>query len=112
MYTEPRGTELSWWIKIPDPAPAVVIVTQYIRPGSIIVASSPAVSSYDREKGVAKWLLTDIKPGQLDMILKVDKPIRKKGEIRGEIIFQDRDANTIASVFMKKEAKKKAIEGC
>ena len=61
---------------------------------------------------MAKWLLTDIKSGRLVMTLEVDKPIRKKGEIRGEIIFQDQDANTIASVFMKKETKKKAIEGC
>ena len=111
-FTEPRGTYIKWKIKIPSPAPAAVIVNQYIRPGTSINESSHPVNSYDQEQGIAKWILTGIKPGILKMEMKIDKPIRKKGEIRGEIIFQDQDANTIASVFMKPKAKKKAIEGC
>lgn len=111
-FTEPRGTHIKWKIKIPSPAPAAVIVNQYIRPGSSINESSHPVSSYDQKKGVAKWILKGLQPGSLRMDMKIDKPIRKKGEIRGEIIFQDQNANTIASVFMKQRAKKKAIEGC
>lgn len=111
-FTEPRGTHIRWKIIIPSPAPAAVIVNQYIRPGSNINESSHPVSSYDQKKGVAKWILKGIQPGSLRMDMKIDKPIRKKGEIRGEIIFQDQNANTIASVFMKQKAKKKAIEGC
>lgn len=112
-FTEPRGTYITWWVKIPNPAPAAVLVNQYIRPGTKILESSHPVSSYDSEKGLAKWLLTGIKPGKLKMFMKIDKPILKKGQIKGEIIFQDQNANTIASVFMKnKRAKKKAIEGC
>ncbi len=111
-FTQPRGTHITWKIKIPSPAPAAVIVNQYIRPGSSINGSSHPVNAYDKQKGVAKWILTGIKPGTLKMYMKIDKPIRKKGEIRGEIIFQDQNANTIASVLMKPKAKKKAIEGC
>lgn len=111
-YTQPRGTHITWEIKIPTPLPAVVIVTQYIPPGTDIVSSSHPVSSYDMDAGVAKFLLTPVSQGVLRMEMEISRPIRKKGEIRGEIMFKDQSQNTIASVFMKPMTTKKALEGC
>jgi len=111
-YLEPRGRHIIWEIAVPTPSPAAIIVTQYILPESEISETSHPLSSYDREAGIAKWLLTSISPGPLKMEMTVSKAIRKKGEIHGEVMFQDANNKTMASVFMKVKKKKKAIEGC
>ena len=111
-YTRPRGHHIKWGIRIPFPPPAAVIVIQYILPGSDILESSHPLSSYDKEKGIAKWLITPSSSLTLKMDMKISKPIRKKGEIHGEVLFKDESQNTTASIFMKPKAKKKAFEGC
>lgn len=111
-YLQPRGTHIKWRIGIPTPAPAAVIVTQYILPGSDIIESSHPVSSYDKKKGIAKWLLSSIPSGSLKMEMKISTPIRKKGEIHGEVLFKDAFLNTTASIFIKPGLRKKAVEGC
>ena len=111
-YVTPRGNHIKWQIRIPSPAPAAVIVTQYILPGSEIQSSSHPLSSYDKERGVAKWLLTSIPSGLLTMDIKISKPIRKKGEIHGEVLFKDASQHTTSSIFMRPRTVKKALEGC
>ncbi len=112
-YLQPRGRHIIWKIQVPSPPPAAIIVTQYILPGSEILDLSHPLSSYDQESGIAKWLLTSISPGTLEMKMTISKPIRKKGEIHGEVMFKDESRNTTASIFMKPTAvKRKAVEGC
>ncbi len=111
-YTQPRGTEISWGISIPSPPPSAVIVIQFIPAGTVIKKSSPVYNSYDAATGTAKWLVTDVLPGRINMSMELDTPIRKKGEIHGKIIFQDQSAQPIAEGFMTFPKKKKAIEGC
>ena len=112
-YLQPRGEHIVWEILIPSPPPAAVIVTQYILPGSEILASSHPLSSYDRVGGVAKWLFSSISPGTLKMDMTITKPIHKKGEIHGEVLFQDESQQTTASIFMRPvRTVKKAVEGC
>lgn len=111
-YVKPRGDHIKWEVRIPSPPPAAVIVTQYILPGSEILYSSHPLSSYNKKKGVAKWLLTSISPGLLKMDIKISKPIRKKGEIHGEVLFKDASQNTTSSIFMAPKTVKKALEGC
>ncbi len=111
-YIKPRGDHIKWKIRIPSPSPAAVIVTQYILPGSDILKSSHPLSSYDKEKGVAKWLISSTSPGMLKMDMKISKPIRNKGEIHGEVMFKDASRNTTASFLMKPRPTRKAVEGC
>lgn len=111
-YVQPRGDHIVWKIRVPSPPPAAVIVTQYILPGSEILESSHPLSSFDKEKGIAKWLFPSISPGTLRMEMTISKPIRKKGEIHGEVMFKDESQNTTASIFMKVKTKKRAVEGC
>lgn len=54
---------------------------------------------YDRETGMVKWLLTDVEPGKISMKMELDTPIRKKGEISGEIIFEDKSKDSIVWLF-------------
>ncbi len=112
-YLQPRGNEIVWEITVPSPPPVVVIVTQHILPGSDILASSHPLSSYDKEAGIAKWLFSSISPGTLRMEMTLSKPIRKKGEIHGEVMFQNESQNTTASIYMRPtRTMKKAVEGC
>ena len=112
-YLKSRGEHILWEIQVPSPPPAAVIVSQYILPGSEILQSSHPLSSYDREKGIAKWLIMPISPGTLRMEMKVSKPIRQKGEIHGEVMFQDESRNTTASIFMRPaKTVKRKLEGC
>lgn len=113
-YSKPRGNNIKWHISIPSPPPAAVIVIQSIPPGTIVETSSPSHQSYDPETGTVKWLLTGVHPGKISMKMKLDTPILKKGEIRGQIIFQDKSKKPIAFVFMTptKKTRTMAIEGC
>ncbi len=113
-YSQPRGTKIKWSITIPNPPPTAVIVIQMIPPGTDIVSASPAYSSYDKKTGTVKWLLSGVHPGKVVMSMQLSRPIRKKGEIHGKIIFQDRSAKPTASTSMvlTPKARKKAIEGC
>jgi len=112
-YLKSRGDHIVWEIQVPSPPPAAVIVTQYILPGSEVLGSSHPLSSYDKQGGIAKWLITSIPPGILKMEMTVSKPIRKKGDIHGEVMFQDESQNTTASIFMRPaKTVKKKLEGC
>ena len=47
------------------------------------------------------------------MEMTVSKPIRQKGEIHGEVMFQDESQNTTASIFMRPaKTVKRKLEGC
>ena len=112
-YLQSRGDHIVWEIQVPSPSPAAVIVTQYIRPGSEILAASHPLSSYDKEEGIAKWLITPISPGTLKMEMTLSMPIRQKGEIHGEVMFKDESQNTTASIFMRPaKTVKRKLEGC
>lgn len=110
-YKKPRGNTIKWYIHIPSPAPAAVIVTQHIPPGTTVKSSKPAYQSFDPETGTVKWLLTDVRPGNISMKMELDRPISKKGEIKGDITFQDKTSKPIAYSSIA-EIKKKALEGC
>lgn len=111
-YSQPRGTKISWKITIPSPPPAAVIVLQTIPVGTVIKSAFPAYNSYDPSSGTVKWLLSKVLPGTIRMRMELDRPIRKKGEIHGKIVFQDTATHPIAEGFMTLKNRKKAIEGC
>jgi len=112
-YLQARGDHLVWEIDIPSPPPAAVIVKQYILPGSEILASSRSLTSYDKEAGLAKWLIMPLSPGTLTMEMTVSIPILHKGQIHGEVMFRDASQNTTASIFMRPaKTVKKKLEGC
>ncbi|MCI5210642.1 MAG: hypothetical protein D3910_18055, partial [Candidatus Electrothrix sp. ATG2] len=98
-YTQPRGKKISWHLAIPQAPPAVVILIQNIPPGTTLLTSSPSFHSYDQEAGTVKWLLTDLQPGEIPMHMELDTPILKKGEISGEILFEDRTEDPIFWLF-------------
>ncbi len=114
-YNEPRGLVISWQVDIPSPAPSAVIVLQYIPVGTKVVAASPPLQSHDIQSGLVKWLLAKTSPGSITMSMTLDKPIQKKGEIHGKIIFQEQRERASESIFMAPSSrtnKKMAIEGC
>lgn len=99
-YLQTQGEHIVWEIQLASPQPLALIVTQYLLPGTEILESSYPLSSCDKEKGIAKWLITSISPGTLKMEMTVSKPIRRKGEIHGEVMFEDESRNTTVSILI------------
>jgi hypothetical protein len=99
-YLQGQGEHIIWEIRVSSPPPAAVIVTQYLLPGTEILESSHPLSSFDKERGTAKWLMTDIATGTLKMEMTVSKPIRRRGEIHGEVMYEDESRNTTVSIFI------------
>ena len=98
-YSEPRGTEISWQLSIHQEPQTVVIMIQNIPPEITLLTSTPPYHSYDQKAGTVKWLLTDLEPGKLPMSMELDTPIRKKGEISGELLFEDTSEDPIFWLF-------------
>ena len=84
-YSQPRGKSIAWHIQVPEAPPAALIIIQHIPPGTAVLEASPPYHSYDQEAGTIKWLLTDLQPGAFPMTMELDRPIKKQGEISGEI---------------------------
>ncbi len=98
-YSQPRGGNISWNLTVRQNSPAVVMMIQNIPPGTTLLASNPPCHSYDQETGTVKWLLTDLQPGNFAMSMKLDIPILKKGEISGELLFEDTSEDSIFWLF-------------
>lgn len=111
-YSQARGKQISWQVQVPSPAPAAIIVLQIIPAGTSIITSKPVYNNFDQTTGMVKWLLTSVQPGEIHMTMELDRPIRKKGEIQGKIIFQDSSTRPLAEAFITRKNRKKSIEGC
>lgn len=86
-YLQSEGKNILLELSITAPVPHMVIVVQRIPPAASIVNASPGYKKYDAQRGVAKWMLTGLKPGPMQMVMTLDKPVHK-GEVTGEIRYK------------------------
>jgi transcriptional regulator with XRE-family HTH domain len=98
-YSQARGENISWNLTVRQTPPAVVMMIQNIPAGTTLLTSSPPYHSYDQETGTVKWLLTDLQPGTFPMSMELDIPIRKKGEISGELLFESTSEDSFFWLF-------------
>lgn len=111
-YSQARGKQIKWQVTIPNPAPVAVIVIQTIPRGTTILTSQPDYNNFNPVTGTIKWLLSNVQPGIINMSIELDRPILRKGEIHGKIIFQDNSSHPMAEAFITRKNRKKSIEGC
>ncbi len=78
-------------VKITSPAPTTAIITLDLPEGAIIQEAKPAYSRLIDKEGKAQWLLTGIKPGKLDIIVRFNKPVEAKGL---KALFRYKDVST------------------
>ena len=58
------------------PAPKTIIVTLRLPAGTSVASASPSYSKALAEKGIVNWLLSGVKPGQVKISCKLDRPVK------------------------------------
>lgn len=74
-YILSSATEIVLNLSIPNPAPANLIVEQYLSPGNAIASTSPQARKIDKAQGNVKWLFKNTKYGILSLSIKLSSPL-------------------------------------
>lgn len=74
-YLSAKGTRVVLSLSIQNPAPANLIVEQYLSPGNNIVKTSPKAKKIDNGKGKAKWLLRNTRNGNITLSIQLKAPL-------------------------------------
>lgn len=77
-YMTINGREIHLRLQIGVPPPTTLIVTQQLPPDTGIRTSSPLLKNYNAGLGLVKWLISDVKPGPLDIQLTLASAVQKK----------------------------------
>ena len=86
-YLRAEGRNIELQLEVTGPVPVTIIVLQYLPAGVKILNSKPVMKKYNQKKGVAKWLLKNVRPGRMRVRIKFDKAL-KPGEIKGELRYR------------------------
>ncbi len=73
-YHSGSGNEVVLNLSIQNPAPASLIVEQYLSPENTIVGTSPPAKKVDSVQGSVKWLFKNTKSGNLSLTIRLDGP--------------------------------------
>ena len=84
-YRSSSGNRIVLNLSISNPAPANLIVEQYLSADNSIVSTSPRAKK--RSGGKLKWLFRNISPGRLTLSIQLQSSL--KGTVRG--VVRDRD---------------------
>ena len=87
-YISSSGKTIELEINIQSPAPASLIIEQYLPPGTGIVSSQPKLKKYNVKKGKVKWLLKNVRSGKMTVRLQLADKIGK-GNIRALLRCKD-----------------------
>ena len=82
-YLTGVGKNLTIELVIGSPPPPLVIVTQKIPKGTVVLNARPELMKFDENEGVAKWLLNKVNPGKMTLTMVLDQPVTR-GEISGK----------------------------
>ncbi len=87
-YSSSSGRHIVLNIQIPDPAPANLIVEQFISSQNIILSSSPRAKK--SSQGKLKWLFRNPGHGQFSISIKLQSPLQ--GRINAVIRYRAPDS--------------------
>jgi hypothetical protein len=74
-YTSSSGNEVVLNLTIQNPAPANLIVEQYLSPENIIIGTSPLAKKIDNGQGSVKWLFKNTRSGSLSLTIRLNNPL-------------------------------------
>lgn len=75
-YLSSSGSEIVLHLTIQNPAPANLIVEQYLAPENTIIDSFPRAKKIDNSQGNIKWLFKNIRNGSLSLSIRLSNPLR------------------------------------
>ncbi len=85
-YISSSGTDLVLQLSIRNPAPANLIVEQYLPPENTIVSTAPQAKKIDSSLGNVKWLFKNTKNGVLPLSIRLSTPL--KGDISAIVRYR------------------------
>lgn len=74
-YVSSSGTDIVLNLTIQNPAPANLIVEQYLSPENKIIDTTPQAKKIDVAQGNIKWLFKNTRNGILSLSLRLDNPL-------------------------------------
>jgi hypothetical protein len=74
-YISSSGTEIVLNLTIQNPAPANLIVEQYLTPDNQIIDTSPQAKKIDNSQGNVKWLFKNTRNGILSLSIRLSNPL-------------------------------------
>jgi hypothetical protein len=74
-YSSSSGKSIALSLNIQSPAPASLIIEQYLPPGTEILSSKPKYKKYNRKQGKVKWLLKNVRSGKMTITLHLGNPV-------------------------------------
>lgn len=84
-YASSSGNRIVLNLNISNPAPANLIVEQFLSADNSIVSTSPKTKK--RSGGKLKWLFRNTSPGRLTLAIQLQSSL--KGTIRGVVRYRD-----------------------
>lgn len=70
-YTSSSGTDIVLNLTIQNPAPANLIVEQFLAPENTIIETSPQAKKIDNIQGNVKWLFKNTRNGHLTLSIRL-----------------------------------------
>ncbi len=77
-YISTSGTAVVLSLNISQPAPASMIVEQYLEPGNNIAATSPHAVKVDLSQTKVKWLFKHVESGKMTLSINLRSPLQGK----------------------------------
>ena len=74
-YISSSGTDIILHLTIQNPAPANLIVEQYLLPENTILTTSPPAKKLDNSQGNIKWLFKNTRNGTLSLAVHLSAPL-------------------------------------
>ncbi len=74
-YVSSSGTDIILNLTIQNPAPANLIVEQYLSPENKIIDTFPIAKKIDSAQGNIKWLFKNTRNGILSLSIQLDSPL-------------------------------------
>jgi len=87
-YLKGSGSQIELQLDISSPPPPTIIILQYLPTGVEILKSRPKMKKYNKERGQARWLLKDVRPGSMTVRMELNKEVNK-GAIKGELRYRN-----------------------
>jgi hypothetical protein len=85
-YISAFGTEIVLNLTIQNPAPANLIVEQYLAAENKIIDTSPQAKKVDNSLGNVKWLFKNTRNGILSLSIRLSKPL--SGDVRAIVRYR------------------------
>lgn len=100
-YSQSQGTRLVIEINVGASQPSSAILVQHLPAGVRILSSQPEPEQYGENRGRAKWLLRNLRPGKSTVSMTLDRAV-SGADISAEIRFKSAQGGKMTTIQVEK----------